>query len=557
MNNRSVHLYRRWLRRLGAGGLLASLMLWMMPVLSVLPTLAAPPADDLSPPPLDALLPPDAPLAAAALEGDGTPGFYQTSEYMIGRVAVGLILPESDGSREPNQEDWTDEEIAAIRREVEAGLAWWQQREPAARLTFTVEERIGIPTGYEPITHPQYEERLWIGEVMAQLGYEEDNYFTQVRRYVNDLRERTGADWAFAVFIVDSSADADGRFANGYFAYAYIGGPFLVMTYDNDGYGIHNMDAVLAHEIGHIFRALDQYATAGIGCEITSGYLNVETQNSQAGQCAMDLPSIMRGGISPFFSGAIDPYARGQIGWWDTDDDGILDPADTTPELRLQSVEEGGDRLSLGGWARDLPYPSPTLSDVTINTIAAVEHRLDNASGWEVAEAADGAFDTISETFRLTLTSLPVGLHTLSLRAVNSVGNVSPVVTHTFFIPDPVDGYLNTQVDSTLGPLHAEGPVTIQGLSTAAFGDPMPQGPTVAEVRYRVDDGEWQQAVPQDGAFDEVIEPFVILLDLEPGSYVIEVRTVNSDGVVEVNGYAQTVTVQQRFRTFLPLVASP
>ncbi|HHH42350.1 MAG TPA: hypothetical protein ENK56_10160, partial [Chloroflexi bacterium] len=327
MNNRSVHLYRRWLRRLGAGGLLASLMLWMMPVLSVLPTLAAPPADDLSPPPLDALLPPDAPLAATALEGDGTPGFYQTSEYMIGRVAVGLILPESDGSREPNQEDWTDEEIAAIRREVEAGLAWWQQREPAARLTFTVEERIGIPTGYEPITHPQYEERLWIGEVMAQLGYEEDNYFTQVRRYVNDLRERTGADWAFAVFIVDSSADADGRFANGYFAYAYIGGPFLVMTYDNDGYGIHNMDAVLAHEIGHIFRALDQYATAGIGCEITSGYLNVETQNSQAGQCAMDLPSIMRGGISPFFSGAIDPYARGQIGWWDTDDDGILDPA--------------------------------------------------------------------------------------------------------------------------------------------------------------------------------------------------------------------------------------
>ncbi|RMF31919.1 MAG: hypothetical protein D6759_09310 [Chloroflexi bacterium] len=317
------------------------------------------------------------------------------------------------------------------------------------------------------------------------------------------------------------------------------------------------MDAVLAHEIGHIFRALDQYAAAGIACDVSSGYLNVETQNSQAGQCAMDLPSIMRGGIFPFLSGAIDPYARGQIGWWDTDEDGILDPVDTTPELVLQSVEEGEGRLSLRGWARDLPYPSPTLSDVTINTIAAVEYHLDGNAEWAPAEPADGAFDTISETFRLTLTPLPVGLHVLSLRAVNRVGNASPVITYTFFAPDPVDGYLNTQVNPTLSSLQTEGPITIRGLSTAAFGDPMPQGPTVAEVRYQVDGGDWQPAAPQDGAFDEVIEPFVISLNLEPGSHVIEVRTVNSDGVVEVNGYTQTVTVRQQFQVFLPLVASP
>jgi hypothetical protein len=48
----------------------------------------------------DALTPPDAEQAAVNMLGlsDATPGYYQTSDYMIGDVAVGLILPESDGS---------------------------------------------------------------------------------------------------------------------------------------------------------------------------------------------------------------------------------------------------------------------------------------------------------------------------------------------------------------------------------------------------------------------------------------------------------------------------
>ena len=33
-----------------------------------------------------------------------------------------------------------------------------------------------------------------------------------------------------------------------------------MLTYDNDGYGFANFDAVLAHEMGHVFGALDEYA---------------------------------------------------------------------------------------------------------------------------------------------------------------------------------------------------------------------------------------------------------------------------------------------------------
>jgi len=62
------------------------------------------------------------------------------------------------------------------------------------------------PTSYEPISRPQSDQGLWIGEVMGKLGYDRStSYFTQVRDYVNDLRATYQADWAFAIFVVDSS----------------------------------------------------------------------------------------------------------------------------------------------------------------------------------------------------------------------------------------------------------------------------------------------------------------------------------------------------------------
>lgn len=253
-----------------------------------------------------------------------------TSEYMIGRVAVSIILLESDGGVDPSTEDWTDTEVALVLREIEDAFAWWEAREPKAHLNFVYEWEM-IPTSYEPITRPQQEQNLWIREVMLQKGMTTVlPYFDQVRRYNHDLLDAHDADHAFTIFVVDSSEDRDGRFACGcYFAYAYIGGPFMVMTYDNGGYGSHNTDAVAAHEIGHVFWAIDQYYAARQVCTRRSGYLDVENQNSQFGDCAIDEPSLMRGQVWPFQMGDLDYYARGQVGWRDSDCDGILDPVDS------------------------------------------------------------------------------------------------------------------------------------------------------------------------------------------------------------------------------------
>mgnify|MGYP001612377702 FL=1 len=35
-------------------------------------------------------------------------GYYDTSEYLMGSIAVNIVFPESNGSIQPNTETWTD-----------------------------------------------------------------------------------------------------------------------------------------------------------------------------------------------------------------------------------------------------------------------------------------------------------------------------------------------------------------------------------------------------------------------------------------------------------------
>jgi hypothetical protein len=511
----------------------------------------------------DALQPPDLERAASggpnSVAGNtlsGVPGYDQTSVYMIGDVAVGLILPESHGGRERQSEDWTDEEIARVQAEVQSALDWWAALEPAAHLTFSVEVQPRVPTGYEPITHGLAEEGLWIGETMAALGFEASSYFSAVRSYVNDLRTRTGADWAFAVFVVDSSADADGRFVDNYFAYAYVGGPFLVMTYDNSSYGISNMGAVAAHEIGHVFNALDQYAAAGVSCEYRAGYLEVKNGNSQAGgDCETNESSIMRGGIAPFRTRSIDQFARGQVGWWDSDQDGVLDPVDALPQLAVDqwgtpSEEDALFWLSGRAWQEPAPAPGPV--PVTVSTVSTVEAWLDEET-WVAAQPIDGGFDTLSETFRLEVGPLVPGLHTVELRSVNSEGLVSSSVLTTTFVPDPVDGALNSALKGDPVIDVRSGSAHLSGLATAAYGDNTADAPVVELVQFQMDGGEWYTATPTDGTFDGAIESFEIqLTDLTEGTHHVVVRAVDSLGHIESNPAQRPFEVRASYRIFIP-----
>lgn len=501
----------------------------------------------------DAFIAPDLPSAAGrnlGANGSSTPGYYQTSEYMAGSVAVGIVLVESNGSVDPSTEDWTAAEKQFVFNKIVAGLNWWVELEPRANLSFVYADHFSqpLPTGVEPITRPYYHQQYWINDAMGALGYDASSYFTRVRDYNNDLRAVYHTNWAFTIFVVDSSVDGDNRFSDGYFAYAYLGGPFMVMTYGNNGYGPDNMDAIAAHELGHIFYALDQYASAYQTCTHRSGYLDIENQNSQYGACTSNVNSIMRGQIYPYTMKAIDPYAAGQVGWRDSDGDNILDPLDVELPVALNSITiTAGNNVTVSGVAEITPYPSPSHSPVTINTLAGVQYRFDGGD-WQPALAADGAFDSTTEGYGFTAGSLSPGWRQLEVAAVDSVGNVSKIyATETIAILDPIDGGLNTEL---------KGPALMLAGQTAIINGVAyhMEGISLAGVAYRINGGAWQSAIAQDGAFDSDYEPFTLTLEApEPGTYLFEAFATDVNGYAEVNIASQQITVNS-ITVFLPLV---
>lgn len=504
----------------------------------------------------DALMPPDLPpdgqTMTAAGSGDG-PNCYQTSEFMIGSVAVGIILPESDGSIDPSTEDWSEEEHNQVYSEIVAATNWWATQEPAAHLTFVYDDHSSqpIPTSYEPISRPQSDQGLWIGEVMGKLGYNEGAtpYFTRVRDYVNDLREIHQTDWAFAIFVVDSSNDADNYFATGYFAYAYLGGPFTVMTYGNNGYGIHNMDAVAAHEMGHIFLTLDQYSAARVPCTRRAGYLDVETQNSLYGSCALNESSIMRGQVWPYTNGAIDHYARGQIGWWDSDGDGVLDPVDTSTEVTLtqEAPPEAGQTLTYLGTARDIPLPSTRRRTTTINRITSMAYRLDGGD-WRPASPADADWDSFKESFTIALPPLSEGIYQLDLLVHTSLGGDRIVsAADVVVVSAPGSNAPLQELEDLPSPTTDDTP-TYTGLAAAVNG-------TIAAVEFRTDGKAWQPAEAADDRFDQAIEAFSFTTPaLSVGLHTIEVRATDFEGRITNSCCSDTLEVLETHAVYLPVV---
>jgi hypothetical protein len=261
------------------------------------------------------------------------------------------------------------------------------------------------------------------------MGYSSGDYFYQTRSYINDMRASDDNDWGFVIFAVNSLNDVDGMFSDGsYFAYSYLGGPFIVMTYDNDGWGITRMNQVVAHEMGHIFYATDEYD----GIHQFSGYL--DSLEIEGSGCIMDTP--LRLDIS---DGTLH-----QIGWYDSDSDGIFDIVDTQPEATLASLPLQYSNSSLAnysGTATVIPYPNRNPlgpgNDVTVAKISQVYYNLDG-SGWMPASASDGTFNRTTETFNFSFAPTD-GFHSVSVMAVTDQGVDSGSNAHDDFYSDRTD----------------------------------------------------------------------------------------------------------------------
>jgi hypothetical protein len=385
------------------------------------------------------------------------PGYYQTSEFMVGKVAVGIILPESNGALDPSTEDWTNDRIDQVVAEIQNAMNWWARFNPSGSLSFYYDVHTRVPTQYEPINRSSDEDGVWISETLSTLGYSGSDWVEKTFNYLNTIRGDYGTDWAVVAFVVDSLNDPDGMFTDGYFGYTY--GFLVVMTYDNDYWHIENMDTVMAHEFAHDFGAGDEYCVPGYWCCWCGGdygYLGIPNSNCEAGcdrapeddvcdgddstpdsdchNCSscVEITCLMRrGGIG----GGVCDVSQRQVGMRDLDGDGILDPVDTFPDVTIDPPlpdEFSGNTPTISGVVQDVPHDSPTHDQVTINHITSVWFQVDDGQ-WQAASATDGAFDETTEQYTLTTSPLAPGEHTISISAFNRVGNYS-VISDSFAV---------------------------------------------------------------------------------------------------------------------------
>ncbi len=320
-----------------------------------------------------------------------------TSEFMLGDVWVTVVLLESDGSVDSDTEDWTATEINNVKTEIQEGLQWWEDTLQAAptvsplhHLEFHIDfthADTPVATGYEPINRPYTDQSLWIDDFLGDVGYAStSSYFTDMSRWNDDQRIANSNHWSYTVFVVDSSSDSDNKFTDGHFAYAYLGGPFTVMTYGNNGWGISRMGQVLAHETGHIFYALDEYPDAST-YTAHSGYYNTQNLNAIDGHpdpssrvASIMAEATLQNAAYPAHTSS--PTSLEMLGWKDSDADGVFDVLD----VPLTLTGSGGYNSSVGEYqfsgtssVQTLPNLNPQSSAgaININTVDQIEYRLD------------------------------------------------------------------------------------------------------------------------------------------------------------------------------------
>lgn len=451
-------------------------------------------------------------------DGSSAPVLQQTSAFLAGKVAVGLVAIESSESVIPNQENWEPEELTKVRDEVWAGLQKWVAWKPSSLdLEFVVDingdshaddmtsgtiSPVEINT-YEPIVESSAIYNIWTNDALDAMGYTAANVEAAAYQYASDLRAQNNADWAFVFFVVDSSSDNDvtsGAFTDGMYMRMTTFGPVAVMTYNNGLRGADNMKWATAQLVARVFGAGFQYADQLFelaGCPNTTqkfGYLGIPNT-----YCGIGVPS---GEPNPrlMYHGTGDPDSttKLQVGWRDTDGDGIIDPMDTRPSIVFSPYPfnptsdnpltyiEGGTRQYR---AYETPLPptvclnrpvdqcfhsyyhdvTPDNPAVTINKIQTVQYRIDGGA-WS-ATTLTGP-DPDYKIYSFTTPTLAGGKRKIEVRTQNSVGVYSQIKSDTVSIADPPlnDLFANRITIPALAYNHA--------VNTAAIAQPNEDDPT-------------------------------------------------------------------------------
>lgn len=278
------------------------------------------------------------------------------NKALIGTFGVGLVIVDGpDGSAAK----FSDAEKFAVMRGFNdaasilyALAAKYTPKNPpngpaaSAHLVLMANRLAVVQLGIDPATIPaptnsrdtaaEYERREapWRdAAVKILLGDANAAGAAAVDRYVNDMLDPNTKVWslgtppsAFAVFVT--------KYNNTWMAYTKGRHPYIVMQYPwvtggdpfgikHPGYGLDGMRRVLAHEIGHIVDAPDEYQKSNCRVSDTFGALKVQNGNCQQADNPNPTAScLMNTNSSP---DVLCDFTVQTFGWVDADGDGILD----------------------------------------------------------------------------------------------------------------------------------------------------------------------------------------------------------------------------------------
>jgi hypothetical protein len=369
--------------------------------------------------------------------------FYGTrsddlSEFMLGRVGIGIYFPESDGSVDPDLYDWTPALRDSVIRSAVRGFLGWSDfaATQGIPLSFFLEVHPSLPTRYEPISRPVSQEELWIEDMLRPIvGYRGDALLMATEE-ANNVRARLGTHWAGLVIAVQNDTSSTGTFPDGLISHARLGGPWFVTPVNNLKSQSASLDFYMRHEVTHLFWALDEFPAnnAWWSCTLTTGYFNRPNWNSDIpfpGYCEPHVDCLMRGN----FPNALCHRTMEQVGWVDADRSGLLDFYETRPLVAPDSARyrlSAGNPLILHGRAGETalpnvnPYRSFAGDSISVSVIDSILYRVD-AGPWISIPCVDGVFDEGDESFNLVLPPLSIGNHTIEWQAWNSNGRQAAI----------------------------------------------------------------------------------------------------------------------------------
>jgi Asp-tRNA(Asn)/Glu-tRNA(Gln) amidotransferase C subunit len=378
---------------------------------------------------------------------------------MIGDVGV-LVIFVDDA-----EASWAREEINKALEDVNYALNWWHEQASMNnvplnfKLTYIPHP---IRTHYSVSKMTPNQHYLWVSEILREMGYTtENNPEYNARIIISEMRKKLGVDWGFLIFMVkDPNWNNFGGEALGYGLY---GGPYLMVTWKPSeilpGVSVEipflDVDVLklnektIAHEIGHIFYATDEYDDK----PESSGYFN-EYENEDSG-CIMDTPVdlikikdlilLLKQRLGFW---CVSEGTKRQIGWVDDNKNGIPDLLEVETELEVKGFKPLTDDnpLKFIGEIRLKPPPNRnpygTGRDVTIVKIKQVSvtiHYKEQEKTFLMG-AVDGVFDSPQEYVNFVIPFLGAGEHQIEVNVENNFGlfktKVSLFTTYTYIKVD-------------------------------------------------------------------------------------------------------------------------